>query len=305
MHVLRIRRGERVTVLDGAGREFLCEVQDYDRDKVGLAVVETHIHPPAPCPVTLLQAVPKGKLIEAIIQKATELGAARIVPLLSERVVAQLGEGDAARKAAKMAVGRHGSDQAMRRLPGCREWKQPLTPNQFLARKESFELPLIASLQAGSRPAREYFRAFHAQHGRMPAIGLRLDRARGRFHPGGDGGDQGARRPAHHSRPARPAQSRPRPSTAFPFCNYELQSALPLRRSLAPVRGRCLHQHSKCPSQMLRMGQGLKLPGALAPSNPPNEPSSFPDPRCDCASGIAPESGMPPFSSRLTLPPPG
>ncbi len=49
----------------------------------------------------MLQAVPKGKIMEAIIQKATELGASRIVPMLSERVVAQLDDKDAAHKAAK------------------------------------------------------------------------------------------------------------------------------------------------------------------------------------------------------------
>jgi 16S rRNA (uracil1498-N3)-methyltransferase len=166
-HVLRVRSGERVTVLDGAGRELLCEVQDFDRDKVRLNVVETRTHAPPACPVTLIQALPKGKIIEAIIQKATELGAARIVPLLTERVVTQLPGEKSARKVAKLQL------VAVEAIKQCgAPWlprvEEPLTPNQFLARKEPFELPLIASLQAGSRPAREYFRAFQAQHGRMP-----------------------------------------------------------------------------------------------------------------------------------------
>jgi 16S rRNA (uracil1498-N3)-methyltransferase len=166
-HVLRIRPGERVTVLDGAGREFLSEMQDYEGDKVRLKVIETRTHPPAACLVTLIQALPKGKIIEAIIQKATELGVARVVPLVSERVVAQLGEKDAARKAAKLQLI---AMEAIKQCGAC--WlprvEEPLTPSQFLARKEPFELPLIASLQTGSRPAREYFHAFRAQHGRSP-----------------------------------------------------------------------------------------------------------------------------------------
>src|SRR6267378_3745181 len=101
LRVLRLRRGERVTVLDGAGQEHLCEVQDFDRDKVGLSVLERHAHPALPCQITLLQAVPKGKIIESIIQKATELGAARIIPLLSERVVLQVGDKKSAQKAGK------------------------------------------------------------------------------------------------------------------------------------------------------------------------------------------------------------
>src|SRR5437763_1048534 len=73
IHVLRLRRGDEVTVLNGAGVEFRCEVQEYDRDKVKLAMTEKISAPAPPCQITLLQALPKGKIIEAIIQKATEL----------------------------------------------------------------------------------------------------------------------------------------------------------------------------------------------------------------------------------------
>ncbi len=166
--VLRIGRGERITVLDGAGRELVCEVQEHDHDEVRLTVCEAHCHPATPGQITLLQAVPKGKIMEAIIQKATELGAFRIVPVLSERVVAQLDEQDATRKAAKWQV------TAVEAIKQCgAAWlprvEPPMTPSQFLARNESFELPLMASLAVGSRPAREYFRDFHTEHGRMPS----------------------------------------------------------------------------------------------------------------------------------------
>ena len=166
-HVLRVRRGERVVVLDGAGYELLCEVQESERDKTKLTVIEKRWHPAPASRITLLQAVPKGKAMEAIIQKATELGVFRIVPLLSERVVAQLGEEDAAHKAAKWRlVAREAIKQCGSAwLP---EVEPLLSPYQFLARNEAFELPLIASLENGSRPAREHFRAFQASHGRVP-----------------------------------------------------------------------------------------------------------------------------------------
>jgi 16S rRNA (uracil1498-N3)-methyltransferase len=166
-HVIRVRHGERVAVVDGAGHEFLCEVQEYDGHEVKLVVVEERFQPALPGRVTLLQAVPKGRIMEAIIQKATELGASRIVPLLAERVVAHLDGKDAAHKAAKWrAVAREAIKQCGSAwLP---EIEPPLTPNQFLARKENFELSLIASLERGSRPAREYFCAFQAKHGRLP-----------------------------------------------------------------------------------------------------------------------------------------
>ena len=166
-HVVRVRSGERVAVVDGAGHEFLCEVQGYDRDKARLTVIEKRSQPAPPSQVTLLQAVPKGKLMEAIIQKATELGAFRIVPVLSERVVARLDDKEGVRKAEKWRL------VAREAIKQCGSaWlpiiELPLTPNQFLARKEGIELALIASLERGSRPARECFRAFEVERRRMP-----------------------------------------------------------------------------------------------------------------------------------------
>jgi 16S rRNA (uracil1498-N3)-methyltransferase len=166
-HVVRVRRGERVALLDGAGHEYFCEVQGCDRDRVRLALVEKRIQSAPPCRITLVQAVPKGKIMEAIIQKATELGVSRIVPLLSERVVAQLEDSTSAHKAEKWrsvaieAIKQCGSAW----LP---EVDHPLTLSQYLARAERIEMSLVASLQSGSRPARDYFRAFHAKLGRMP-----------------------------------------------------------------------------------------------------------------------------------------
>ena len=166
-HVVRLRRGERVGVVDGAGQAFVCEMQEFDHDQVWLTVLEKHCQAPPPGQITLLQAVPKGRIMEAIIQKATELGVSRIVPILSERVVAHLDEAAAARKAEKWRL------VALEAIKQCGSaWlpvvEPPVTPALFLARKQSFELPLIASLEEGSRPARDYFRAFHAKCGRMP-----------------------------------------------------------------------------------------------------------------------------------------
>ncbi len=167
LRVLRVRRGERVTVLDGEGGEFLCDVADFDRDKVQLAIVEKKFVPPPPCPITLLQAIPKGKIIEGIIQKATELGVARIVPLLTERVVTDLDEKHAERKAEKW---QHVAIEAIKQCGAA--WlprvDAPVTPSEFLARKEPFELPLIASLQPGAHHPRNYFQQFATQHGRRP-----------------------------------------------------------------------------------------------------------------------------------------
>jgi len=224
-HVVRVRRGERVVVVDGAGHEFLCEIQEYEGDKARLAVVEKHFQPAPPSQITLLQAVPKGRIMDGIIQKATELGALRIVPVLSERVVAQLNDQDAAHKAAKWRL------VAREAIKQCGSaWlpvvEQPLTPQQFLARNESFELPLIASLESDSRPAREYYHIFHAKRGRMPGSVCVWVGPEGDFTPA-----ETETIKAHGALPITLGRLILRTETAAIYClsvlNYELQSPSP------------------------------------------------------------------------------
>ena len=167
LQVLRLKRGELVTVLDGVGNEFLCAVETSSRQAVTLSVSLKNFTPPPPCSITLLQAVPRGKIIESIIQKAVELGARRIVPLLTERVVTQLNGEDARNKRDKW---RQVAIEAIKQcgaawLP---EIEAPMTIEQYLARKEKFDLSLVGSLQKERLHPRECFQEFQAKHGRLP-----------------------------------------------------------------------------------------------------------------------------------------
>ncbi len=166
-HVLRVQRGEPVVVLDGAGGELVCEIRDSSRDRVRLTVARRNSIPPLPYRITLVQAVPKGKIIESIIQKATELGVSRVVPLLSERVALRLDDASAAQKADKW---RQTAIEAIKQCGSA--WlpqiEAPVAPAEFLARGEKFDLALIASLEPGSRHAREFFRQFRDEHGAAP-----------------------------------------------------------------------------------------------------------------------------------------
>lgn len=166
-HVLRLRTGERIVVLDGAGSELLCDVGFQKRESLELRVLERKTLPPLPCAITLLQAVPKGKIMESIVQKATELGVTRIIPVLSARVVMQLDRDNAESKAEKWqqiaieAIKQCGSPW----LPAV---EKPVTPEQFLARGEPFELPLIGCLEKGSQHPRTCFQQFRRKHNRLP-----------------------------------------------------------------------------------------------------------------------------------------
>jgi 16S rRNA (uracil1498-N3)-methyltransferase len=168
LNVLRVRPGERVAVLNGAGSEFLCEVQEASRDAVILKVVQTHTIAQLPYAVTLLQALTKGRAMELIVQKATELGAHRIVPILSARSVAHIEPEDAANKMDKWE---RTAIEAVKQC-GC-AWlprmEPPQTPQAFLARGDKFELALLASLQPDARHPREHFESFLAEVKGRPA----------------------------------------------------------------------------------------------------------------------------------------
>jgi 16S rRNA (uracil1498-N3)-methyltransferase len=165
--VLRIQNGDQITVLDGEGSVLLCSVTRVDRKLVQLSVVERKSNPPLPARITLLQALPKGKLMDSIVQKATELGVSRIVPLITEHVVSQLDEESAPHKVEKW---RQAGIEAIKQCgsPWLPAIESPVTPSQFIGRKESFDLLLVGALQNERRHLREVLREYQTAHSRLP-----------------------------------------------------------------------------------------------------------------------------------------
>jgi 16S rRNA (uracil1498-N3)-methyltransferase len=148
-----------VTVLDGAGTQLTCEVADVTRKKVELAVRQrTHV-PQPPFQVALLQAIVKGKTMDTIIQKSTELGVARIVPLQTERVVAQLDRENAEHKQDKWQLT---AIEALKQCgsPWLPQIDPPVTLSESLGRMDAFDLSLVGSLQGDGRPLYFWFDEF-------------------------------------------------------------------------------------------------------------------------------------------------
>jgi 16S rRNA (uracil1498-N3)-methyltransferase len=88
--VLRAKPGDVVTLFDGRGRSWPARIATLGRGEVALEVGEPVDSPPARRPaVTLAVALPKGERQKWLIEKLTELGIARIVPLVTERGVAE------------------------------------------------------------------------------------------------------------------------------------------------------------------------------------------------------------------------
>ena len=90
LHVMRLKTGDSVTLFDGSGAEFVAVVETLGRSDVGLRIIERHeVDRELPFPLAFGVALPKGDRQKWLVEKLTELGATLLVPLETERGIAQ------------------------------------------------------------------------------------------------------------------------------------------------------------------------------------------------------------------------
>ena len=98
--VLRARVGDQLILFSGDGREFRGTIDSVRGSRVTAAIGDAQaIDRESTLAVTLVQCVPRGDRMDFIVQKATELGVTRIVPVLSQRSVVRLDASQAGSKA--------------------------------------------------------------------------------------------------------------------------------------------------------------------------------------------------------------
>jgi 16S rRNA (uracil1498-N3)-methyltransferase len=153
--VLRLRPGATVQTLDGQGHELTIRLTRVGRrgaegDVVGRAVRASE----SPLDLTLVQGVPRGEKFETVVRMATELGVARIVPLVSARTVRRWQDRPSARVTRWQRVAREAAKQSGRAVvPEVRDpvaldvWlSQAVEPGLLLCLWESEPTPLAAML---------------------------------------------------------------------------------------------------------------------------------------------------------------
>ena len=98
-NVLRLGRGDGILLFDGTGWEYRGVIERLEgREGTARIVARERVPLAIPVRITLAQALPKGDKMEFIVQKATELGVARIVPFRSARTIPRRTEDRAARR---------------------------------------------------------------------------------------------------------------------------------------------------------------------------------------------------------------
>ena len=92
-NVLRMKKGEHVLLSDGENREYECEILEFGRESIETRILDVFASSAElPTKITLFQGLPKSDKMELIIQKAVELGAYEIVPVVTKRTVVKLDE---------------------------------------------------------------------------------------------------------------------------------------------------------------------------------------------------------------------
>jgi 16S rRNA (uracil1498-N3)-methyltransferase len=180
-HVLRMKVGERVTVFNGRGVEATAEIVDVQRDRVQLKSLAVETSETLAAKIAIGQSIPKGKNMELIVQKATELGAAAVHPLITNHTIVRIDSREAVKKWEKWSrVALEACKQSGQNwMP---EVTVPQTPAEFFAdRLLSYDLKLVASLQADARDLRSLLSEVENRTGRRPQSAIVLIGPEGDF----------------------------------------------------------------------------------------------------------------------------
>lgn len=166
LRVMRLKEGDSLVVFNGGGAEADAKIVSVARSVASIEIGARRKSPPLLSHIVLAQAIPKGKNMDLVIQKAVELGVSAIVPLLTERTIVRLEENEKLRKQEKW--------QAIA-LEACKQCGQNFLPrvaapvflHDFLkaGHSETEGLRLVGSLQ---EDAKKFSDAIAAAKGRNP-----------------------------------------------------------------------------------------------------------------------------------------
>jgi len=93
--VLRVQPGDSLELFDGAGRTCCASITQVEKNAIFISACgQPLLHPGPACAITLFACISKGKRMDWTVEKATEIGVARIVPVISERTIVRLSQAD-------------------------------------------------------------------------------------------------------------------------------------------------------------------------------------------------------------------
>jgi 16S rRNA (uracil1498-N3)-methyltransferase len=182
-NVLRMQAGDKLVLFNGKGCEITAEIIDFTDNEIQLRKLHQAETAPLRCRIVLGQAIPKGKNMELIVQKAVEIGAVEIAPIISDRTVVQLDSESAAQKQSKW------QQIAIEAAKQCgQNWLPRVhAPRKlaefFSATEQAFDLRLIGSLQPDALHLKKILEIYSSEHCDRPRSVLMLVGPEGDFTP--------------------------------------------------------------------------------------------------------------------------
>ena len=180
--VLRMKPAEKLVLFNGRGREITAEIVDLSSAGIQLRKLHEAETPALRCRIILGQAIPKRKNMDLIVQKAVEIGAAEIAPIISDRTVVQVDPESAAQKHAKwQQIAIEAAKQSGQNwLP---QLHAPRRLDDFFLASATFDLRLIGSLQPDAQHLKEILADYSNEHRHLPGSVLMLIGPEGDFTP--------------------------------------------------------------------------------------------------------------------------
>ena len=143
VRVLRMEAGDEVIVCDGTGRAFHTELTELGDGEVAARIVEElSAQPESPVKITLAQGLPKGDKMDLIIQKGTETGITRFLPLSMSRCIVQYDDKkEQKRRERWQKIAKEAAEQSHRNIVP--DVANGMTFKQLMNALERFDLVLV------------------------------------------------------------------------------------------------------------------------------------------------------------------
>src|SRR5215211_4586374 len=204
-NVLRMQAGDKLVLFNGVGRELTAEITSVADHEIGLRKLHESEMAPLRCRIVLGQAIPKGKNMDLIVQKAVEIGAAEIAPIISDRTIVRLDSETAAQKQSKwqqiaIEAAKQCGQNWLPRVHAPTKLAEfflaveaGVSPAESLVSQptrlplqkdfERFDLRLIGSLQPDAQHLKKILETYLTEHGDRPRSVLMLVGPEGDFTP--------------------------------------------------------------------------------------------------------------------------
>lgn len=163
LHVLRLKPGDKLTILNGQGGVLDTTILSTTKKEALLAPAPLQTLPPPRAQIHLASAISKGKTFDSVIQKATELGASAIFPLITQRTIVKPSPS-------------HLTKYSAITIEAAKQCGIPYLPiinkiskiSEVIELRKDYDLLLVGALWEGSLRIQGLVKEFQGKHGRPP-----------------------------------------------------------------------------------------------------------------------------------------